>query len=93
MVAIIIWQQIQHQKWLEHMLKTQRESLTGIYNNQQALLTKMIEQMAERHEAMDRHIDELARQMALMAATLKESANLNDVIEELLARIQAKPNG
>jgi hypothetical protein len=88
LVAVIIWLQLQNQKWLEHMLDVQRKSIKEIYRDQQAFLNTLIIQIEEKQNRMTDEIENLARQVSLYGATLSEVANMNELVDRLMEKLQ-----
>ena len=88
LVAVIIWLQLQNQKWLEHMLEMQRNSIKEIYDGQQVFLTALLAQMEAKQNKMSDGIERLTQQVALFGATLEEAVNVKDVIDRLMGEIK-----
>jgi hypothetical protein len=90
LVAVIIWLQLQNQKWLERMLKIQRESIKEIYDGQNKFLDNLLRQIEAKQEQMTNNVDNLKDEVAMMRATLGEAINVKDVVDQLVDRIAAK---
>jgi hypothetical protein len=88
LVAVIIWLQMQNQKWLERMLEVQRNSLKEIYDGQQAFLSALLGQMETKQNKMTDRVDLLTQQVAMFGATLAEAVNVKDVVDQLMEKIQ-----
>jgi len=87
LVAVIIWLQLQNQKWLEHMLEVQRNSIKEIYDGQKVFLTALLSQMDAKQTKMVDKIELLTQQVALFRETLGEAINIKDVIDHLMEEI------
>ncbi|KKM93536.1 hypothetical protein LCGC14_1207430 [marine sediment metagenome] len=87
LVAVIIWLQLQNQKWLERMLEVQRNSIKEIYDGQQVFLTALLQQMDVKQTKMADRIELLTQQVALFRETLGEAINIKDVIDRLMEEI------
>lgn len=81
LVAVIIWLQIQNQKWLEHMLEVQRNSLKEIYG-------MLLAQMEAKQNKMSDRIELLTQQVAMFGATLGEAVNVKDVVDRLMDQMK-----
>lgn len=88
LVAVIIWLQMQNQKWLERMLEVQRTSIKEIYDGQQVFLTALLAQMEAKQNKMADRIELLTQQVAVFGATLGEAVNVKDVIDRLMGEIK-----
>lgn len=88
LVAVIIWLQIQNQKWLEHMLEVQRKSLKEIYGQQQETLNMLLAQMESKQNKMSDRIELLTQQVAMFGATLGEAVNIKDVVDRLMDQMK-----
>lgn len=88
LVAVIIWLQMQNQKWLERMLEVQRTSIKEIYDGQQVFLTALLSQMEAKQNKMADRIELLTQQVAVFGATLGEAVNVKDVIDRLMGEIK-----
>ncbi len=99
LVAVIIWLQLQNQKWLKSMLDTQREALHAIYEantkslndaheSRNKFLNTLLGQIETQQNKMSYQLDELTKQVALFGATLSEVGKVDDVIDRLLAEIR-----
>lgn len=90
LVAVIIWLQLQNQKWLEHMLKVQRESIISIYEGQQKFMNALLSQVEQKQNKMSDHIERLTQQVAITGANVSELSKIDDVIDRLLEKIETK---
>ena len=90
LVAVIIWLQLQNQKWLEHMLEVQRTSIKEIYAGQQGFLTALLGQIEAKQNKMADLIELLTKEVAMFRATLGEAVNVKDVVDQLLEKIEVK---
>ncbi len=90
LVAVIIWLQLQNQKWLEHMLDVQRESIVSIYEGQKMFVNSLLNRVEEKQNKMSAHIEFLAQQVAITGANVSELSKIDDVIDRLLEKIEAK---
>jgi hypothetical protein len=88
LVGIIVWLQLQNQKWLEHMLEIQRQSLKEIYDGQQVFLSALLAQIDIKQNKMADRVELLTQQVAMFAATLSEVTKVDDVIDRLMEKIQ-----
>jgi hypothetical protein len=88
LVAVIIWLQLQNQKWLEHMLEIQRNSIKEIYAGQQSFLNQLLGQIEAKQNKMADRIELLTQEVAMFRATLGEAVNVKDVVDQLMERIQ-----
>lgn len=90
LVAIIIWLQIQNQKWLEHMLEVQRESIVSIYEGQQKFVNALLSQAGQKQDKMSNLLELLTQQVAITGATVGEMAKVDDVIDRFMEKIETK---
>ena len=90
LVAVIIWLQLQNQKWLEHMLEIQRNSIKEIYDGQQVFLTALLQQIDAKQSKMADRVELLTQQVALFRETLGEAINIKDVIDRLMEEINKR---
>jgi hypothetical protein len=90
LVAVIIWLQLQNQKWLEHMLEVQRSSLKSIYEGQNAFLDTLLKQIDDKQNKMVDQIEYLGKMVALLHATVSEVVKVDDVIDRLLGEIRRR---
>lgn len=90
LVAVIIWLQLQNQKWLEHMLEVQRNSIKEIYAGQQTFLTALLSQIEAKQNKMADLIELLTQEVTMFRATLGEAVNVKDVVDQLMEKIQKK---
>jgi hypothetical protein len=88
LVAVIIWLQLQNQKWLEHMLEIQRNSIKEIYAGQQTFLNQLLGQIEAKQNKMADRIELLTQEVAMFRATLGEAVNVKDVVDQLLEKIK-----
>lgn len=90
LVAVVVWLQLQNQRWLERMLEVQRVSIKETYASQQIFLDKLLSQMDAKQEKMISQVELLAAQIALCNATVGEVAKVDDVIDRLLTEVRKK---
>jgi hypothetical protein len=88
LVTVIIWLQLQNQKWLEHMLDVQRKSIKEIYAGQQTFLDQLLGQIEAKQTKMADRIELLTQEVAMFRATLGEAVNVKDVVDQLLEKIK-----
>ena len=87
LVALIIWLQLQNQKWIEHMLEVQRVSLKGVYEGQNKFLDNRLGQIEGRQKEIVNSVDKLKDEISIMRATLGEAVNVKDVVDQLMDRM------
>jgi hypothetical protein len=87
-VALVVWLQLQNQKWLEHMLSIQRESLKSIYEGQNQFLNTLIIQMENKQDEMASQLKDLTNNVKMLNATVSEVVKVDDVIDRLLLEIR-----
>ncbi len=88
LVAVIIWLQLQNQKWLEHMLEVQRSSIVSIYEGQQKFMNALLTQLETKQNSMIDRIELLTQQVALTGATVAETTKLDEMLNTLMDRIE-----
>lgn len=88
LVAVIIWLQLQNQKWLEHMLEVQRNSIKEIYAGQQAFLLALLNQIEAKQNKMSDQITGVEKQLNIFGAMLAEVASMDDLVERLMERLR-----
>jgi hypothetical protein len=71
-VALVVWLQLQNQKWLEHMLSIQRESLKSIYENQNQFLDMLLNQMESKQDGMIKQLGDLTNSIEILRGTVSE---------------------
>ena len=77
-------------KWGERMLEAQRLALKEVYESSQQFLSTILDQMEIRQNKMTDRIELLTQQMAMFGATLGEVSKVDDVIDRLMEKIEAK---
>jgi hypothetical protein len=87
-VALVVWLQLQNQKWLEHMLSIQRESLKSIYEGQNQFLDMLLNQMESKQDRMIKQLEDLTNSIEILRGTISEVAKVDDVIDRLLLEIR-----
>jgi hypothetical protein len=87
-VALVVWLQLQNQKWLEHMLSIQRESLKSIYEGQNQFLNTLITQMENKQNEMASQLGSLTNRIEILRGTVSEVAKIDDVVDRLLLEIK-----
>jgi ABC-type transport system involved in cytochrome bd biosynthesis fused ATPase/permease subunit len=87
-VVLVVWLQLQNQKWLEHMLTIQRESLKSIYEGQNHFLDMLLNQMENKQDAMIKQLQHLTSSVEILRGTVSEIAKIDDVVDRLLLEIK-----
>jgi hypothetical protein len=74
-------------KWLEKMLEAQRVAFKEIYEGNQKFLAILLEQIERKQDQMDKSVQNMAKEMEMMRATLGEAVNVRDVVDQLMDRM------
>lgn len=65
LVGLVVWLQIQNQRWLERMLKVQLDSVEGIYQSKDEMLREM-------HQSKDEMLREMRSEQQVFVTALLE---------------------
>ncbi len=95
LVGLVVWLQIQNQRWLERMLKSVKgiyeskdEMLKEMHSEQQVFITALLGQMERKQNRMSEQIELLTQQVALYGASLAEVSGLADFADRIVEKIR-----
>jgi len=88
LVGLIVWLQLQNQKWFERMLSLHDESVKEIYAKNQVLVNDLLGIMQCRQVKMLEAVGLLEKQIDLFRANLSEIVELEDLVGRILEKIK-----
>ena len=88
LVGVVVWLQMQNQKWFERMLALHDESIKEVYAGQQKFLTSLLNTMEARQSEMVSSIKLLEQQVMLFGANLSEVTELADFADRIMEKIE-----
>ncbi len=76
--------------WMEKLLEMQQTNTKEIYDGQQVFLTSIIKQMEAKQTRIADRIELLTQQVAVNTATVNEVAQVDNIVSDLIARLEQK---
>lgn len=88
LVGLVVWLQLQNQKWFERMLGLHDESIQQVYAKNQDFVNTLLNTMEGRQTEMVNAIRLLEKQVDLFRANLSEVTELADFADRIMEKIK-----
>lgn len=88
LVGLVVWLQLQNQKWFGRMLNLHDESIKEVYGKNQDFVNNLLTVLERRQTEMLNVIRLLEKQVDLFRASLAEVTEVSDLVDRIVEKIQ-----